>query len=81
LNIKSEETDQLARQLAAETGESLTAAVTIALRERLFRVRRRSNLARDLELDEIFERAARTPRRDPRSDDALLGYNERGTFD
>ncbi len=81
LSIKSVEADQLARELAAETGESLTTAVTLALQERLARVRRRSNLARDLELDEIFERAARTPRRDPRSDDELLGYNADGTFE
>lgn len=81
LSIKSEAADLLARELAAETGESLTTAVTLALEERLARVRRRSNLARDLELDEIFARAARTPRRDPRSDDELLGYNAAGTFE
>jgi len=81
LSIKSPNADQLARELAAETGESLTTAVILALQERLARVRRRSNLARDLELDEIFARAAQTPRRDPRSDDEILGYNKAGTFD
>jgi antitoxin VapB len=40
LNIKNEETDQLARELAALTGETVTAAVTEALRERLERERR-----------------------------------------
>jgi antitoxin VapB len=40
LNIKSEETHRLARELAQLTGESLTAAVTQAVRERLDRVRR-----------------------------------------
>jgi len=35
LSIKSDEADRLARELAAETGESLTEAVVIALRERL----------------------------------------------
>lgn len=39
LNIKSEETHALARELALVTGESMTEAVTIALRERLARVR------------------------------------------
>lgn len=34
LSIKSETADQLARVLAAETGESLTEAVVVALRER-----------------------------------------------
>lgn len=38
MNIKSPEAHALARQLAAVTGESVTAAVTTALRERLQRV-------------------------------------------
>jgi len=40
LNIKNEETHRLAQELARLTGESMTAAVTEALRERLERVRR-----------------------------------------
>ena len=40
LNIKNGEAHELARQLAALTGESMTAAVTEALRERLNRLRR-----------------------------------------
>jgi len=39
LNIKSAETHRLARELAEMTGESLTAAVTMAVRERLARLR------------------------------------------
>ena len=37
LNIKSDDAYQLASELTALTGESLTAAVTVALRERLER--------------------------------------------
>ncbi len=37
LSIKSDEADRLARELTAETGETLTEAVEIALRERLDR--------------------------------------------
>ena len=37
LSIKSDEADRLARELAAETGETLTEAVETALRERLDR--------------------------------------------
>ena len=51
LNIKNEETDQLARELAELTGETVTAAVTEALRERLARTRRerrRAGLAEEL---------------------------------
>ena len=39
LNIKNEETHQLARELVALTGETMTRAVTVALRERLERER------------------------------------------
>lgn len=38
LNIKNEETHRLVRQLARLTGESMTAAVDKAVRERLERV-------------------------------------------
>jgi antitoxin VapB len=39
LNIKNTETHQLVQELAALTGETQTTAVTIAVRERLERVR------------------------------------------
>jgi len=39
LNIKSEETHRLVQELAALTGETQTTAVTVAVRERLDRVR------------------------------------------
>jgi antitoxin VapB len=39
LNIKNREAHKLAAQLAKMTGESMTTAVTEALRERLHRVR------------------------------------------
>lgn len=41
LNIKTEEAHRLAQEIAALTGESLTAAVTQALRERLNRLQRK----------------------------------------
>jgi antitoxin VapB len=40
LNIKSDETNRLAHELAEATGESLTTAVTVAVRERLERLQR-----------------------------------------
>jgi antitoxin VapB len=43
LNIKNERTHRLAQELAKLTGESMTAAVTVAVRERLDRVRRARN--------------------------------------
>ena len=39
LNIKDEKTHRMARELARATGESMTAAVSEAIRERLERVR------------------------------------------
>ena len=38
MNIKNDETHQLAKRVAELTGESLTEAVTVALRERLERL-------------------------------------------
>jgi antitoxin VapB len=38
LNIKNEEADRLIHELAGVTGESLTTAVTVAVRERLERL-------------------------------------------
>lgn len=40
LNIKKDETHKLAQRLAQLTGENMTEAITIAVRERLDRVRR-----------------------------------------
>jgi antitoxin VapB len=40
LNLKNEETHKLAHDLATLTGESMSTAVTIAVRERLERIRR-----------------------------------------
>jgi antitoxin VapB len=48
LSIKTDEADALARKLAKLTGENLTEAVTVALRERLARERGRRLAARDL---------------------------------
>jgi len=54
LNIKDPQTDALARELAQTTGETITEAVTVAVRERLERLQagRRPRRLAD-ELDEI----------------------------
>jgi len=41
INVKNEETTRLAYELAALTGESLTTAITVAVRERLDRVQQK----------------------------------------
>ena len=48
LSIKTDEADALARRLARLTGESMTKAVTVALRERLAREEARRVAAGDL---------------------------------
>ena len=78
-SIKNPETDRLARKLAAATRESLTQAITVALKERLERLgaNRRGRSLAD-ELDEIALRCAALPELDPRSADEILGYDEHG---
>jgi antitoxin VapB len=79
LNIRNPETDRLAAQLADETGETKTEAVTKALRDRLERVRRQRNgrsLADDL--DAIAVHCAALPVLDDRPADEILGYDHRG---
>jgi antitoxin VapB len=79
LNIKNDDTYQLAAELAGLTGETLTATVTIALRERLDRVkRRRSRRSLVDELDEIALHCAALPVLDDRSDEEILGYDAHG---
>ena len=80
LSIKDPEADRLALALAALTGETLTQAVITALRERLAREERRSTLDKIL-LDEVLaigRHCAALPVLDPRSADAILGYDAAG---
>jgi antitoxin VapB len=80
LNIKNEEANRLARELAGLTGESVTTAVTEALRERLQRVRhehRGSGLADQLLA--IGRECAAHLREPFRSEEhGVLLYDERG---
>ena len=79
LNIKDADTHALAKRLASLTGESLTQAVKRAVQERLEQVektRRASRLAD--ELDHIALHCASLPRRDGRSAEQIIGYDERG---
>ncbi len=79
LNIKDPDADRLARDLARATGESLTTAVAVALRERLERVRGAARGDRlSAELDRIGERCGRLPLLDDRTDDEILGYDSDG---
>jgi antitoxin VapB len=79
LNIKDDNTDRLVRELAAETGENLTTAVSIAVRERLERLRGAVPRERRIEaLTSIAERSAALPVLDARTPDEILGYGPDG---
>ncbi|MCY4482797.1 MAG: type II toxin-antitoxin system VapB family antitoxin [Spirochaetaceae bacterium] len=79
LNIKDVDTHALAKRLARLTGESLTKAVKRAIQERLTQVERsRAGSRMADELDHIALHCASLPRRDRRSADRIIGYDERG---
>ena len=79
LSIKDPEADRLARELAARTGETLTEAIVVALRERLARETGRTrSVPLSEELAAIRRRCADLPVLDPRASDALIGYDHRG---
>ena len=77
LNIKDPEAHRLAREIARVTGETMTLAVTEALRERLARLEQRSGRASVKELMAIAERAASHVKR-PYLDHGQLLYDEHG---
>jgi antitoxin VapB len=82
LSIRNRKTERMARQVAAETGETLTDAITVALEERLLRLRGRKT-APDVfeEIMNISRRCAALPRMDPRSPDEIVGYDQNGSLE
>ncbi len=79
LSIRNPKAEKLAREIAAESGETITQAITLALEERLERLRGRST-ATDLaeEILKISKRCSGIPDRDKRSADEILGYDDTG---
>ena len=80
LNIKNDETCLLARDLARLTGESMTGAITVALRERLAREKRRRGLEAGIdELLAIGRRCAESLEPGPSAiEHGDLLYDDRG---
>lgn len=76
LSVKNEEADRLARQLAETTGESITEAVLVALRERLEREKRQRGVGR--RVARLAEELVAYPVFDNRSADEILGFDDRG---
>ena len=79
LNIKDPATEKSVRELAALTGETVTAAIRRAAEERLQRVRRQRTGRRLAdEILEIGQRCAALPDQDLRPSDEIIGYDEHG---
>jgi antitoxin VapB len=80
LSIKAPEADRLARQLAATTGETMTDAVIVAIRERLEREarKRQDKTALIEEIRSISHHCASLPVLDTRTDDEIMGWDENG---
>ena len=82
ISLKDPETDRLAREVAALTGETLTDAVRTALAERLERERLRRGQPHDLatRLREIGLHCAGLPDLDTCNADEIMGYDESGMW-
>lgn len=80
LNIKDNETCQLARELASLTGDTMAGAVTLALRERLERERRIRGAEKRLrDMRAIAERCASLMKPGPSATEhGDLLYDDRG---
>lgn len=77
-SLKNPRVEQLAREIAAETGESLAEAVIHSLEERLERLKsRRSAHGLTETLMTISSRCSSLPDLDTRSADEILGYDDK----
>ncbi|MBE9172116.1 type II toxin-antitoxin system VapB family antitoxin [Cyanobium sp. LEGE 06143] len=84
LNIRNAEASRLAAEVASLAGETQTAAVILALKERLRRLQRQSQTTANRQasiinrLDQIALRCAGRPIGDRRSAEEIIGYNAMG---
>ncbi|OGQ82932.1 MAG: antitoxin [Deltaproteobacteria bacterium RIFOXYA12_FULL_58_15] len=79
LSIKSPEADRLARELSQHTGETLTEAIVVALRERVARYRhRKMSSCRREKLRALRQSMKNLPILDHRGAEEVIGYDELG---
>jgi antitoxin VapB len=79
LFIKNKATEHLARQVARETGESLTEAIQMSLQERWERLkRRRKGHILSGQIEDLLRRVDALPQLDSRPEEEILGYGEDG---
>lgn len=81
LNIKNDEAHELARELSDLTHTSITEAVTLSLRESLARERRRQQVQKRRQMQDLLriaEECGDLPVLDTRIPDEILAYNDHG---
>lgn len=80
MTIQDPQAQGMAQELAELTGQSLTDAIKMALKQTLLQVKASQNAPRPLvdRLNEIALRCAALPDYDSRSADEILGYDEQG---
>ena len=82
LNIKNPRADRLARELARRRGKSITTVIVEALEAELARETARSRApGLSEQLMAIGHRYSRLPDLDSRSDEEILGYDDKETGD
>ena len=79
ISIRNPKAEELAREVAAESGENLTQAIIHALEERLERLKGLKT-TEDLaeEIMKISERCSALPQLDDRTPEEILGYDSKG---
>ena len=79
ISIRNPIAENLAREVAKESGESMTLAIIHSLEDRLEKLQGRRNPNNLLhEIKDISDRCSALPDIDLRSADEILGYNENG---
>lgn len=79
LSIRNPREEKLAREVAAETGESITETIIHALEERLVRLKGRCSTTEVVdEIMKLSMRCRALPEKDWREADEILGYDEMG---
>jgi antitoxin VapB len=79
LSIKNPAAERLVREVAKQTGESLTEAIQKSLEERLHRLKVSHKIPIvQTQLEDLLRRVDELPTIDTRSADEILGYDENG---
>ena len=79
LSIRNSQAEKLAREVAAESGESITQTIIQSLEDRLERLHgQRTSTDLEAEIMKIARRCGGLPDLDPRKPEEILGYDRQG---